>query len=245
MPYWQELTHKQFVKACHETEVAVLMTGALEAHGDHLPLGSDNLLPAYLAENVAAKTKALVLPLIPFGESWAFGQHEGTVTVDPATLLDFYSEVMESIFRHGFRFIVALNGHGGNSSLLQLAARKATMEGERTVVVVNWWTDLAKDVRESVLETPEGHAAEDETSEMMHIRPELVDKSSYKVSDVRMRYTIVSARYREEMFPSAVRGDPTRATPEKGKRIMERAGEELVELIAQLEKGELPLKKMG
>lgn len=165
--------------------------------------------------------------------------------MDPATLLDFYSEVMESVFRHGFRFIVALNGHGGNSSLLQLAARKATMEGERTVVVVNWWTDLAKDVRESVLETPEGHAAEDETSEMMHVRPELVDRSSYKVSDVRMRYTIVSARYREDLFPSAVRGDPTRATPEKGKRIMERAGEELVELIAQLEKGELPLKKMG
>jgi creatinine amidohydrolase/Fe(II)-dependent formamide hydrolase-like protein len=95
MPYWQQLTHKQFVKACHETEVAVLMTGALEAHGDHLPLGSDNLLPAFLAENVAAKTTAVVLPLIPFIVSWT--ELDTGVFVLPETALGSYSLRLECV----------------------------------------------------------------------------------------------------------------------------------------------------
>jgi len=243
MPYWQELTHKQFIKACHETEIALLVAGALEAHGDHLPLGSDILLPSYLADIAATRTKVLVLPPIPFGESWTFDEFEGTVSVNPSTLVDYYSEVMESVFKHGFRYIIALNGHGGNSSLLQLAARKSTMEGERAVIVVNWWTDLGKEVRQKLLESPEGHAAEDETSEMMHVRPDLVDISSYKISNVKVKYAIVSARYRGELFPSAVRGDPTRATREKGHRFMEEAAKELLELISQLEKGQIPMTR--
>ena len=237
------MTHKQFIKACHETEIALLVAGALEAHGDHLPLGSDILLPSYLADIVATRTKVLVLPPIPFGESWTFDEFEGTVSVGPSTLADYYSEVMESVFKHGFRYIIALNGHGGNSSLLQVAARKSTMVGERTVVVVNWWTDLGKEVRQKLLESPEGHAGEDETSEMMHVRPDLVDTSSYKVSNIKVKYAIVSARYRGELFPSAVRGDPTRATREKGHRFMEEAAKELLELISQLEKGEIPMTK--
>jgi creatinine amidohydrolase len=243
MPYWQELTHKQFIKACHETEVALMVVGALEAHGDHLPLGSDTILPSYLADIVAKRTKALVLPPIPFGESWVFEEFEGTLCVSPSALLSYYSDVMESIFRHGFRYIVALNGHGGNSSLLQLAARKSTISGERAVVVVNWWTDLGKEIRQKLLESPEGHAAEDETSEMMSVRPDLVDTSSFKRSNVQTKYAIVSGRYRAELFPSAIRGDPTKATREKGNRFMEEAARELLELIAQLEKGELPLMK--
>lgn len=243
MPYWQELTHKQFMKACHETEVALMVVGALEAHGDHLPLGSDTILPSYLADIVANRTKTLVLPPIPFGESWTFEEFEGTICVSPSALLSYYSDIMESVFKHGFRYIVALNGHGGNSSLLQLAARKSTMVGERAVIVVNWWTDLGKEIRQKLLESPEGHAAEDETSEMMCVRPDLVDTSAYKSSEVKTKYAIVSGRYRGELFPSAVRGDPRKATREKGNRFMEEAARELLELIAQLEKGELPLMK--
>jgi creatinine amidohydrolase/Fe(II)-dependent formamide hydrolase-like protein len=58
-----------------------------------------------------------------------------------------------------------------------------------------------------------------------------------------VKYAIVSARYRGELFPSAVRGDPTRATREKGHRFMEEAAKELLELISQLEKGEIPMTK--
>ncbi|MHA1934458.1 MAG: creatininase family protein [Candidatus Thorarchaeota archaeon] len=240
MPEWIELTHGHFLEASQRTQVAVMITGALEAHGTHLPLGTDSILPTYLGEKVAQKTNALVLPVIPFGDSWSFEMFKGTVSVSPTTLQNFYTDVMEGVFRYGFRFIVALNGHGGNSKHIEQAARRATMKGERVVIVVNWWRDMAKSAREIVLETPEGHGAEDETSEVIHVRPDLVDDSFPKPARVRSRYKIVSAAYREELYPSALYGDPSKAHAEKGRLIMEEAEDELIQLINQLEKGELP-----
>jgi len=243
MPYWNELTKNRFTKALEQTNVAVLITGALEAHGNHCPLGTDNILPEHLGKCVAEKTKALVLPTIPFGDSWYFNLYRGTISIEPSTLIDFYASVMKGIFKHGIRYIIALNGHGGNSAHLSTAAKKATMKGERVVVIVDWWRDLAKKAREICLETPEGHAAEDETSEMLFVQPHLVDMSDAKAARVKTRFRIVSAQYRQDLFPSAVYGDPTLASEEKGKLIMEQAEEELLKLVAELEKGNLPIEE--
>lgn len=242
MPLWSELTHKQFEAAANKTEVAVMVTGALEAHGLHLPLGTDTILPEFLARRIAEKTSALVLPPIPIGNSWTFMTFEGTVSVKPKTLIDFYKDVMKSVFSHGFRYLVVINGHGGNVGPLQLAAQRATEQGEKVVILVNWWVDLGKEARKEVLETYEGHAAEDETSEVMYVRPELVDMSSAVAKHSTTPFRIISAAYREELYQSAIWGDPRTATPEKGERIMEAAVEELITLIQNLEQGKLPLE---
>jgi len=243
MPFWSELSNGNFGKAARETEIIVMVTGALEAHGKHLPLGTDSMLPNYLAQKVAEKTKAIVLPTIPFGESWDFDQCDGTVSIQPDVLVNYYRSVMNAVFKHGFRYIVALNGHGGNDPIIRQAAKKATRKGERVVIIVNWWRDLAKSIREIVEETPGGHAAEDETSEMMHVRPDLVDMSVAEAHRVETKFTIISGTYRGELLPSAMYGDPRKASEEKGKLIMEQAEEELLELITQLGKGILPVKK--
>ena len=243
MPFWSELSNGNFGKAARETEIIVMVTGALEAHGKHLPLGTDSMLPNYLAQKVAEKTKAIVLPTIPFGESWDFDQCDGTVSIQPDVLVNYYRSVMNAVFKHGFRYIVALNGHGGNDPIIRQAAKKATRKGERVVIIVNWWRDLAKSIREIVEETPGGHAAEDETSEMMHVRPDLVDMSVAEAHRVETKFTIISGTYRGELLPSAMYGDPRKASEEKGKLIMEQAEEELLELITQLGKGILPVEK--
>ncbi|MHA1769008.1 MAG: creatininase family protein [Candidatus Thorarchaeota archaeon] len=242
MPFWSELTYGTFSTAAGNTEVVVMVTGSLEAHGLHLPLGTDSILPTYLAERVAQKTKALVLPTIPFGDSWAFNDFHGTVSIHGSALVDFYVSVMKGVFQHGFRYIVALNGHGGNVSALQQAAKVATKKGERAVIIVNWWRDLAKQARKLVQETPMGHAAEDETSEVLFVRPDLVDMKKAEAHRVVTEFTIVSGRYRSSLYPSGMEGDPRKATGEKGQLIMEQAEEDLLKLINGLEKGELPIK---
>ena len=136
-----------------------------------------------------------------------------------------------------------MNGHGGNDSILRQAARKATQEGARTVIIVNWWRDLAKSARERVEETPGGHAAEDETSEAMHVRPDLVDMTVAEAHRVETKFTIVSGAYRKDLLPSAVYGDPRKASEEKGRVIMEQAEKDLLELIDQLEQGKLPIER--
>ncbi|MHA1909095.1 MAG: creatininase family protein [Candidatus Thorarchaeota archaeon] len=241
MPFWQELTHRDFPTAIEKTRVAVLVTGALEPHGDHLPLGTDNILPNYLARAIAEKTRALVLPPINYGDSWIFNQFEGTITVAPEVLVPFYTNVMKGVFKHGLRYLLVVNGHGGNAGHLVTAARNATEKGDRIVVIVNWWRDLAESARAIVLETPEGHAAEDETSEVMHVAGNLVDMDHATKARVRMKYKIVSGDYRKELIPNATFGDPRKASKEKGKLIMEQATEEIIELVNQLEKGDLPI----
>jgi creatinine amidohydrolase len=243
MPLWSELTNESFKKAARDTEVVVMVTGALEAHGKHLPLGTDIILPTFLAEKIASKTKALVLPTIPFGESWDFHHNEGTISIHPSALVDFFVSVLKGIFKHGFRYVVALNGHGGNAAIIKQAAKTATKKGQRVVIVVNWWRDLAKDVRKLVEETPGGHAAEDETSEVMHVRPELVDMKVAEAHRVETRFEIISGSYRDELLPAAMYGDPRKATEDKGRLIMEQAEKEIIELINQLERGELPVEK--
>jgi creatinine amidohydrolase len=242
MPLWYELTQPEFLEVAERTSVAVMVTGSLEAHGNHLPLGTDTILPDYLGKQIAEKTNALVLPPIPFGDSWVYEPFRGTVTVSPITLTQLYSDVMDSVFNIGFRFLVIINGHGGNIGSLKQAAAIATSKKEASVILVNWWTDLAENARKSVLETPEGHAAEDETSEVMFVRPELVDMSQAVASKVKRKYSIISGAYREEIYPSAIMGDPRSASEEKGKAIMEEAIDDLVKLIEQLERGELPME---
>ncbi len=243
MPRWSELTQASFEREARETKVAVMVTCSIEAHGNHLPLGTDMILPSFLAEKVAQRTKAMVLPPIPFGESWSFDVFKGTVSLRPETLLMVYRDVMKAVFRQGFKFIVALNGHGGNSTLLRQAAEEATEGHDGAVIIVNWWDDLAKSVRAEILETPDGHAGEDETSEVLAVRPDLVDMKAAKDARVRTSFRIVSASRREELLPRGIYGEPQSATAEKGKAIMERAEEELIQLVEQLEQGKLPISR--
>lgn len=241
MPLWSELSRTRFERALKDTRVAVMVTGALEAHGDHLPLGTDIINPVYLADRVARRTKALVLPPVPFGDSWSFDTFKGTVSLRPETLLMVYRDVMVAVLRHGVKFIVALNGHGPNAAILQQAAQAATEGTDGAVVVVNWWVDVAKQTREKVLQTAEGHAAEDETSEVLAIRPELVDLGVARGARVRTEFRIVSASRREALLPRGMYGEPEKATAEKGKAIMQAAEDELVKLVQQLEQGKLPI----
>ena len=243
MPFWSERTHSNFHEVSSKTEIVLMITGALEAHGKHLPLSTDSILPTYLAEKVAEKTNALVLPTIPFGDSWAFDNFKGTISIKPKTLINFYVSVMNSVFQHGFRYIIVLNGHGGNIPEINIAAKKATEQGHRVVIIVNWWNELAESARKLVEETPAGHAAEDETSEVMHVRPDLVDMSKAESHRVVSKFRIISGAYREELLPAAMYGDPRKATAEKGRLIMDQAEQDLISLIKQLEEGKLPIEK--
>ena len=73
------------------------------------------------------------------------------------------------------------------------------------------------------------------------MRPDLVHMAYAAASKTEHKYTIISGAYREELYPRATYGDPRRATAEKGEAIIKQAVDELVELIEDLERGELPI----
>lgn len=59
---------------------AILPIGAVEAHGPHLPLGTDNLLATRLADRLAERTESFVLPTLPYGQVWSLRNFPGVST---------------------------------------------------------------------------------------------------------------------------------------------------------------------
>lgn len=237
---WAELTWPDFERV--DKKVAVLPVGVIEAHGPHLPLGTDALMALYVAEKAAEEAGVLLLPPIWYGSIYVLEKFPGTISISGETLYRLYKEVFMEVARNGVRYLVVVNGHGGNIDALKMAAKDVAKSTYLNIVLVNWWIDLAKEARRKVLETPEGHAAEDETSEVMAAYPHLVKEIPRDADEwAEAKYAVYGARVYAMMYKKAVQGYPSRASREKGEAILKAAVEELKSLLEDLKKDVLPV----
>jgi creatinine amidohydrolase len=115
----------------------ILITGATEQHG-YISLLTDIEIPVRLATAVAQRTHVLVAPPLNFGVSFFFMQYPGTVTLQPETFAAVLVDVINSLYRHGFRRMLILNGHGGNQYPVVLDELQTQNEGLR-ILWHNWW----------------------------------------------------------------------------------------------------------
>jgi len=223
---WVSLTGREFEET--PKDVAILPVGSLERHGDHLPLGTDILAPEWIARQVASKLRehgvsALVMPTVPYGSSRILAKFPGTVSADDSAFREYVKSVLKEALRNGFKLVLVVNGHGGNTSLLREAARDAAYSTNGAVLLINWWTDVAQDKRKSLFpEETLGHAGADETAVMMAISPDLVKMEYLKKNPVKYpALRLYCRKYEEEiLFPEALSGDPSAASPEKGKELL-------------------------
>ena len=94
----------------------ILVVGACEQHG-YLSLLTDVKIPQALADAASKQTGVLVAPALNFGSSPYFLAYPGTLSFRLTTLMDAGEDLVRSAYRQGFRRILVLNGHGGNSGL--------------------------------------------------------------------------------------------------------------------------------
>lgn len=116
----------------------MLVLGACEQHG-YLSLLSDVKILLALADVASQQTGVLVAPPLNFGCSPYFMGYPGTLSLRASTLLDLVEDLARSAYRHGFRRLLILNGHGGNdaarSRLYELADELPAMR----LVWYAWW----------------------------------------------------------------------------------------------------------
>ncbi len=93
----------------------MLVLGATEQHG-YLSLLTDVKIPLALADSASQATGVLVAPTLNFGVSPYFLDYPGTLSLRVSTLTALMEDVVRSAYQHGFRRILIINGHGGNSS---------------------------------------------------------------------------------------------------------------------------------
>lgn len=215
---------------------AILPIGAVEAHGPHLPLGTDNLLATRLADKLAERTESFVLPTLPYGQVWSLRNFPGSINVSNEALIRLLADIGESLYQQGFRIFVMVNGHLGNAVALKEAAR-VLYERVPALKVFYFFYPGTKEVTALVREASAAHASymhadEIETSYMLYLAGEYVDMS--KAIDGAPQIPIeadCTPTPWEEMTSTAVLGDATLATREKGEKIIERSLEVMAGMV--------------
>lgn len=102
--------------------------GAIEQHGPHLPLATDGLFAEAVCEAVLAALPAELpiwrLPLQSLGFSVEHLGFPGTLSLPAEILIQLVVAVGGQLAQAGMRRLVLLNGHGGQISALDVAARE-------------------------------------------------------------------------------------------------------------------------
>jgi creatinine amidohydrolase len=227
---YDELLPHEFRKRLAERPIAYLPVGTLEWHGEHLPLGSDAIQAEGLMVQCARRLGGIVMPPIHLGPDRAKAADDGKMLVGmdyadsthPPRQLDgscywvpmglhllMVDAILTQLKRAGFRAVFA-DGHGPSRwSWVENIPERQARFGLKLFGVTK---DFSRQWKSQM-----DHAAGNETSLMMHYRPELVDLSQ-----------LPQAR---STWPQGVEGeDPRDATAAYGKACFEQS----VELVRQM-----------
>ncbi|MGB9669001.1 MAG: creatininase family protein [Anaerolineales bacterium] len=120
----------------------MLVIGACEQHG-YLSLTTDVKIPLALADAVSQKSGVLVAPTINYGCSPYFQSYPGTISTRINTLLNLLEDIITSIYHSGFRRVLVLNGHGGNSFVRTFLYEMANRYPEMKFGWYEWWKSPA------------------------------------------------------------------------------------------------------
>jgi creatinine amidohydrolase len=116
----------------------MLALGACEQHG-YLSLLTDVKVPLALADIASQQTGVLVAPPLNFGSSPYFLGYPGTLSLRVSTLLDMVEDLVRSAYRHGWRRILVLNGHGGNDAARGRLYELANQYPDLRLAWYAWW----------------------------------------------------------------------------------------------------------
>ncbi len=228
------------IDAMPEKERVVLVQhiASLEQHGPHLPLDTDAVIgEAVLSAALARLDGAaplLVLPTLPYGKSNEHIGFAGTVTLGAEALLAVLGEIAASLRHAGFRRLVLFSAHGGNRSVLEIAARDLRSQHHSLFVLpLSLWQMLPP----APLEAGSGtdlHAGDAETSLMLAIRPEAVraEAAVTELPPASLTERLYGgdtpvAWVSRDLTTSGVIGDSKGASREKGERLLALLAERL------------------
>lgn len=179
---------REFGEAIEDTDLAILPVGVCEAHGPHLPLGTDFLIPEWIALNLAERLNALIAPPINYGVTLGLTGYFGTLRISESTMESLMYDVLVDLMRNGFEKVIVMNGHGGSGQVeaISRAMRRAWLDYGLKSAMINWWS-LARDLTEEILGGSGGHAGADETSIILEIDPSLVKGEMEKEEIYRVK----------------------------------------------------------
>jgi creatinine amidohydrolase len=244
--FFPYLTWKQVEQLPKDT-LLVLPTASITQHGHHLPLANDTLISNFLLgralDLLPPELPIYALPPVCYGKSAENRGFPGDLSVSSSTFLAVLRDLGESVRASGLNRIVMLNTHGGNRSLVDVAARDLHSEFDMDVYCL-FGTGLKLPGVEGQ-EAAQGYlAGEVETALLMAATPELVRTGEYTSKYLRrpedpgkLVPEFGGALYTwkaKELSPTGVLGDPSGATLEKGREWSELVIKAMADLLLEM-----------
>lgn len=229
--YLGTLTWPEAEAALTSADAVIIPIGAgAKEHGPHLPMHTDRIVLEYLMAQAVDHANVVVVPPVLHGWFPAFRQFPGTEVADAKAFQHYVDEIAQSLLRHGARRLVFLNTGIFKATGLPLSVVARDIRANQGVpTLVLSWDDLeTAEVAEYTQQKRGGHADEIETSIMLYLRPELVHmdraKADYR-GENKPQIGYAPGMFRYDPQNSAASepglfGDPTLATPEKGRRTL-------------------------
>lgn len=213
--------------------IAILPVAATEAHGPHLPITTDcDIAEGHLGalgDYLSTTVDIMVLPIQRVGASREHNWAEGTETIEEDDLLAHWYAIVRAIAGVGFKRLVIVSSHGGNSAVVDSVILKARAELKILAVGTAWLRFGQPDGLFSDCERKYGiHGGDVETSLMLHYAPHAVsmDKaqdfpSSLSTVEAGMTHLTAYGRHHfgwlsSDLNRNGVVGDASAATAEKG-----------------------------
>ena len=245
---FHEMTFPQLRDVPRDRTVVLAPIAACEQHSHHLPTITDTVLVTGVADGVERRLpeQVLLLPTQWFGASAHHLRFGATLSAEVDTHIAMLCDLLTPLLEDGYPRILVLNGHGGNIDTMHVALRRLQPRFRQYILSAASYWDLASKELAALAEGPRkamGHACEFETSMMLALRPELVQRGAIRDDpprdDPTLRGLFLADDMRQKTDHGCV-GYPERGSADKGRAFLAAAIDRTVEVVQALLKRPLP-----
>lgn len=240
------LTFAEMARLTRGRVVAILPTGAIEAHGPHLPLGTDGVIAEAMAKAGAARLAetgldVVLLPTLPFTAAPFAQAFSGTLSVPATAVTAIVTALARDLARHGVEVTAIANAHHDPAHVAALRAAvdelAATPAGPQLVFPDltrrRWAERLTDEFRSGAC-----HAGRYESSVVLAERPDLVREDIMQTLAPNPRSLVDAIRAGQTTFADAGGVDayfgwPAEAGAAEGREIVEMLGSILCDAVLE------------
>lgn len=253
------MTWKEVEEVFATDPVIIIPLGSMEEHGPHSIVG-DFIAAEEVAKRVAEQSGSYCTPIVPFGYSEYFRSYPGTISISPQTLYGLANDMCISLMEHGVKKILFINGHGGNSSTLEMLGRDLRRDKGVMVGRIDIWQVMTPAMKQEFYGENQkvlGHGGEPVTSVMHYLRPDDMRMDLVGDNDRQTRWqeftldnigkTKISGSEAfvyfnmEDLTKQGTLGDPFAGNSQFGEKIVDRMVECCTEFVNKMQKSTMQL----
>ena len=195
----QEMSWLDVENYLKTSDMVIIPLGSTEQHGKHLPLGTDCYEAVGMSKIISEKTGVLVAPVLWVGYSVYHSGFCGSLSLKPETMEQVLFETAEMLIGYGFKRIMFFNYHGGNKVVQNKVIHRINHNTTATAVAIGNGSPFQTSLPGG--DFFDNHAGKNETSIMLHLRPDLVRMDRAEKPVITFTPEMQQIRKLQEKYP--------------------------------------------